>query len=244
VPTYAEQYQSPSDIEPAGFAIRNHVRRQSASVPLWFVAAIAPMLVSEIVRLSQTDPFTWIAYDYAGRIIALTVLAAVPAARSVAFVHQEIRIPWWEVAFWIIGLVAFDSVVDHGISDHINALFPGTQLGQYPSAHGWLFVIDTFLGLALVAYSEEVIFRRCAFEVLNGLVGDKSAMVVITAALFTSYHWWTGAGNIVATMLFGVVAMLLYRRAGALLPVVLAHYLCDVFNFSGAAQMLSSGWAQ
>lgn len=244
MPTYAEQCHAPADIEPAGFAMRDHVPSQPASAPLWLLAAIAPMLVSEMVRLSQSDPLVWIACDYGGRIIALTVLAAVPAARDVAFSHQEIRIPWWEVVLWIIGLVAFDSVVDHGISDHVNAMFPGTQIGQYPSAHGWLFLIDTFLGLALVAYSEEVIFRRCAFEVLNGLVDDKSATVVITAALFASYHWWTGAGNIVATMLFGVVAMLLYRRAGALLPVVLAHYLCDVFNFSGVAQMLSGGWTQ
>jgi hypothetical protein len=32
-------------------------------------------------------------------------------------------------------------------------------------------------------------------------------------------------------MSYGVLAMLLYRRSGSLLPVVVNHYLCDVANF-------------
>src|SRR5260221_3506220 len=53
--------------------------------PLWFVAALVPMVVSQIVRLEQSDPATWIAWDYAGRIGALAVLGAIPSARTLAF---------------------------------------------------------------------------------------------------------------------------------------------------------------
>jgi uncharacterized protein len=232
VATYAEGCRPPADVEPAGFATRSQVRRPPASAHLWLFAAIAPMLASEVVRLGLTDPLTWIACDYAGRLIALAVLAAVPAARGVAFSRQQISIAWWEVALWIIGLVAFDRIVDHAVAGYVSAMVPSTRIGQFPPVHGWLFAVDISFGLALVAYSEEVIFRRCSREVLTGLVGDKAAMVIISAVLFASYHWWTGVGNIIAAMLFGLLAMLFYRRAGALLPVVLAHYLCDVANFS------------
>jgi uncharacterized protein len=211
---------------------RGAIAIRPSAAPLWFLAAIAPMLASEIVRLSQADPLTWIAWDYAGRIAALAVLAASPAARRAAFSRQQVGISWWEVAVWIIGLVAFDRIVDHAVFATVDAMIPGTRLGQFPSGSGWLFAVDISFGLALVAWCEEVIFRRCAREVLSGLVGDGPAMVIISALLFASWHWWTGIGNIAATMLFGVMAMLCYRRAGSLSPVVLAHYLCDVANFS------------
>jgi CAAX protease family protein len=215
---------------PAGSAASLWV--ESYSVPWWLLAAIVPMLISEVVRLRQADPLAWIACDYAGRIVALGVLLAIPVARKVAFTPEPIRAPWWEVALWIVALVAFDRIVDHAVSDVVNAMYPGTRLGNYPSPRGWLFAVDISVGLALVAYSEEVIFRRCARTALTGLIGDGWAMVVVTAALFAAYHWWSGVGNIAATMLFGIVAMLCYRRLGALSPVVLAHYLCDAANFS------------
>ena len=101
--THLQRCQPPADMEPAGLAMRNQVRLQSSCAPLWFLAAIAPMLASEIVRLSQTDPLTWIACDYVGRIVALAALAAVPAARAVAFPRKRIGIAWWQVALCIRG---------------------------------------------------------------------------------------------------------------------------------------------
>ena len=33
---------------------------------VWFVAALVPMVASQIVRLQQSDPATWMFWDYAG----------------------------------------------------------------------------------------------------------------------------------------------------------------------------------
>jgi membrane protease YdiL (CAAX protease family) len=198
---------------------------------VWLAIALAPMLASEIVRLGQSDPFAWIAWDYAGRILALALLAALPAARAVAFKPEKMRIAACEVALWIASLVAFDHLVDHALNRYVSDLIPG-RLGGYPSGRGWLFALDLSVGLALVAYSEEVIFRRCLRKVLADRVGDNAKMVIGAALMFAGFHWWSGAGNIAAALSFGVVAMLAYRRIGALSPVVLAHYLCDVLNFA------------
>jgi hypothetical protein len=46
------------------------------------VAALVPMVVSQIVRLEQSDPATWISWDYAGRVGALAVLGAIASART------------------------------------------------------------------------------------------------------------------------------------------------------------------
>jgi CAAX protease family protein len=123
--------------------------------PLWFVAALVPMVVSQIVRLEQSDPATWISWDYAGRVGALAVLGAIPSARTVAFQSKRLRMTCWEAASWIIGIVLFDHYVCGWIRRTINTALPATVLGGYPESHGWLHFVDVVFGLALVAYSEK-----------------------------------------------------------------------------------------
>ena len=79
--------------------------------PLWFVAALVPMVASQILRLEQSDAATWIFWDYAGRVGALVVLGAIPSARTVIFQWERVRITYWEAAGWIVGIVLFDMYV-------------------------------------------------------------------------------------------------------------------------------------
>ena len=200
--------------------------------PLWFVAALVPLVMSQIVRLEQSDPATWISWDYAGRIGALAVLGAIPSARTVAFQWERLRMTYWGAAAWILGIVLFDHYVCGWIRHTLNAALPATVLGGYPELYGWLHIIDVVFGLALVAYSEEIVFRRCARHLFQTYLNDGYALVVVTSILFGAYHWWTGIGNIVEAVLIGVLLMLFYRRSAALWPVVLAHYLTDVVDFA------------
>jgi CAAX protease family protein len=116
----------------------------------------------------------------------------------------------------------------------INATFPATVFGAYPHLTGWLNVFDLVFGLALVAASEEIIFRRYLRRALQPYAGDGTFAVLITSLLFGAYHWWTGIGNVLLAATFGILLMIMYRRSGALWPVVLAHYLVDVIAFTSA----------
>jgi hypothetical protein len=53
--------------------------------------------------------------------------------------------------------------------------------GAYPEAHGWLHIVDAVFGLALVAYSEEIVFRRCARHLFQIYLNDGYAMVGVTS---------------------------------------------------------------
>jgi membrane protease YdiL (CAAX protease family) len=139
---------------------------------------------------------------------------------------------YWEAVCWIVGIVLFDHYVCGWIRHTVNAALPATVLGGYPELHGWLHFFDAVFGLALVAYSEEIVFRRCARYVFLAYLKDGYALVLATAVLFGAYHWWTGVGNIIEALLMGVLVMLFYRRSAALWPVVLAHYLTDVVDFA------------
>jgi membrane protease YdiL (CAAX protease family) len=95
-----------------------------------------------------------------------------------------------------------------------------------------LYFIDVVFGLALVACSEEILFRRCARHVFSAYMGDGYALVVVTSLLFAAYHWWTGVGTILEAAMMGVLLMLFFRRSAALWPVVLGHYLTNVADFA------------
>src|ERR1700722_12873182 len=106
--------------------------------PLWFVCAILPMVASQIVRLQQSDPAAWIFWDYAGRLGALAVLAAIPYARKIAFGRERLRITLRQSAIWVVGIVLVDRYLCGWIRRTINSALPATVLGHYPEPHGWV----------------------------------------------------------------------------------------------------------
>jgi membrane protease YdiL (CAAX protease family) len=205
---------------------------RAIAAPLWFVAALCPMVASQILRLQQTDPATWIFWDYAGRLGALTVLIAIPSARIVAFRWRPLLSRHWETVLWIVGIVLVDHYLCSWVRRTINTALPTTVLGLYPMPRGWLQIFDDVFGLALVAYSEEMVFRRCARHLFKMYLGDGYALVAVTSLLFGAYHWWTGIGSIIEAVIMGVLLMLLYKRSAALWPTTLAHYLADVVDFA------------
>jgi membrane protease YdiL (CAAX protease family) len=138
---------------------------------------------------------------------------------------------WLEVPVWIVGIVLADQFVGGWLRRTGNGLLPATVLGSYPEPSGWLFWVDTIFGLALVAFSEEVVFRRAARAAFAPYVGDGWRLVLVTSLVFGAYHWWTGIGNVLEAAFMGVLFMLFLQRSGALWPVVLSHYLTDVVDF-------------
>lgn len=92
--------------------------------------------------------------------------------------------------------------------------------------------VRSFFGLALVAISEEVIFRRYIRLTFRPYLGDGTLAVLTTSLLFGTIHWWAGLGNVVSAATVGFFLMLMLRRSGVLWPVALAHYLLDLINFA------------
>ena len=129
-------------------------------------------------------------------------------------------------------LVLVDRYLGGWIRRAINAALPATVLGTYPRLNGWLYFVDVVFGIALVAYSEETVFRRCARHIFKPYFGDGFGLVIVTSLLFGAYHWWTGVGNVVEAALMGVLLMLFLQRSVALWPVVLGHYLVDIADFA------------
>jgi membrane protease YdiL (CAAX protease family) len=188
------------------------------------------MLPTQLFRLTQDEALPWLLADYAGRLLALGVILALPAGRWVMRQAGECRIGMIEAGIWVIGMVAL-FLLDP-VNRFLGHLLPDIRLGQYPAPQGSLYLFDLTFGLALVAFHEEVVFRKLASQFLSRCLRSDLAVVLASALLFAAYHWWTGIGNMTAAFIFGVTAMLCYLRAGSLWPVGIAHYLADVFAFA------------
>jgi membrane protease YdiL (CAAX protease family) len=215
------------------------MQKSTGSFPFWYILIFVPMVTSQVVRLYQTTALGWLICDYAGRLGALAILALIPMARATAYRQQPpLRTSWLETVLWSITLVIVYPFFSAWVAPTINAWIPHTRLGHSPSLHGWLNIFDLTAGLALVAYHEEIVFRRCAQAVLNFRGCKDITMIFLSSLLFTAYHWTTGIGNMVAVFFFGIYVMLFLRRTGALWPIVLTHFLVDVVNFSGIINFL------
>jgi membrane protease YdiL (CAAX protease family) len=207
-------------------------RGNARTLICWFGAALVPLVASQFIRLQQHQAASWLLWDYAGRIGALTILAAVPSVRVVAFRRSKRQVSFAEIAVWVAGISLLERE-SQWLRRLLNAAFPMTVLGTYPQPSGWLNVFDLVFGLALVAASEEIIFRRYLHNALQPFLGEGILALLTASFLFGAYHWWAGFGNVVLATVVGGLLMLMFRRSAALWPVALAHYVVDLIAFAG-----------
>ena len=177
----------------------------------------------------QDSPGSWLAMDYAMRIVALALLALSPV-RAAVFRREALRVPFPQLVGILLATLAAVFLIVL-VEQELWDILPDLSLGQYPRTTGWLYLFDLTFGIALVAVHEELIFRRLARLAFSRL-GDGRAMIAATSLVFALYHWWAGPLNVVMVALTAVVLMLLYRAVGALWPAIAVHYCVDFYAFA------------
>ena len=55
--------------------------------------------------------------------------------------------------------------------------------------------------------------------------------VIVSSSFFGLVHWENGLPEVVAAIIFGIVACVLYLRWHNLLPLMVAHFFIDIVNF-------------
>jgi uncharacterized protein len=210
-------------------SVRNPAAEVSTNAAIrWFCLIFAIATVFQVVRLMQDSPGSWLAMDYAMRIVALALLALSPV-RAAVFRREPLRVTSEQlVASLLIAGVAIFLIVL--VERNLWDILPDLSLGQYPRTIGWLHRFDLTFGIALVAIHEELVFRRLARLAFSRL-GDGLAMIATTSLVFALYHWWTGPWNVLMVAVAGVVLMMLYRGVGALWPAIVIHYCVDLYAF-------------
>lgn len=190
---------------------------------LWFIAALAIMLLGQVARLYQTEAAWWLACDYGWRLAVITMLSMTPAIRAILYPSGVTN----NNIFYGLFAVLILTIV--GIIGGILLHFPGMGFGEVPRLSAPLRALDFVIGIPLVAYSEELLFRRGAFHILRKYLGGGALLTFAAGVIFAFAHWSAGFPTMISAMIFGIVAMMFFKRMGVIWPMVLAHSIVDFY---------------
>jgi membrane protease YdiL (CAAX protease family) len=166
-------------------------------------------------------------------LLALYLLAT-PAASGACRIGLDLRRPRFDVG---VGVLLLAAIGVPGIGLYFAARGLGLNLAVQTSGIGaeWYAIPVLVLSAARAALQEEVIVVGFLFERLRDLRRRPWLILTASALLRGSYHLYQGVGGFVGNAIMGFVFGLLYRRFGRVGPLVVAHFLLDLFSFVGVA---------
>jgi uncharacterized protein len=104
---------------------------------------------------------------------------------------------------------------------------PSTPLPAFLAARG---MGEAFLGLALVAVvavTEETIFRGYLILRLQSITGSRAAAVILSSLIFSLGHGYEGSAGVVTVGCMGLVLALIYLWRQSLVAPAVIHFLQD-----------------
>ena len=98
-----------------------------------------------------------------------------------------------------------------------------------------LLVFDLTIGMALVAISEELAFRKVAFSLLRERGFGDGSIVILSSMAFALVHLTSGVASLLHALLAGLVLGTVYHVTGRLSVCVMLHFLDDFFIYGSRA---------
>jgi membrane protease YdiL (CAAX protease family) len=83
----------------------------------------------------------------------------------------------------------------------------------------------------LTAVSEEFVFRGVFAQLMTPHIKSQALMITASAIVFVLIHWSHGVTSVVVSGLAGVALMMLYLRAGSVVPGIIPHYAVNFWDF-------------
>ena len=139
-----------------------------------------------------------------------------------------------QTVFWTVLLVTSGILIDQLLWRSLETVIPGSpwQLKFYPTQNTVLKIFDLSVGIFLVAFTEEYIFRYLVVK-KAGKVLPRVSAIILALVLFGFAHWSFGPVAIITTALWAVLPMISVLRLRSLIPAMIAHFVTDVIAFSG-----------
>lgn len=194
---------------------------------------LAPFYLNDLANIFLHDAGLWMLQDYLVRLAVLGFLWRLARRGRLPGVPWLARGNSTRTEFiWSLVAVAGGLLLIPGPGNQLFHLFPETRLGSIPAIPpGWMTVLDLSVGLALVAISEELVFRGALQARLVAYFRSETIGLLASVVLFGLIHWSNGVGSVLQTMLVGVVFGLCVQRGKSLVPVIMVHYLVDLLVY-------------
>ena len=191
-------------------------------------------LLNDFLFLAAKSYGAWLLIDYGSRLLALGIVVALMVrkiTRADEFGFKDI--PFRSGFLWLLLLTAVGLVIDEVGWRFLEQHLPHTQLASMPKIeNSCVNIFDLTFGVALVALSEEVVFRGYFYSALHERLSPR-ALVAFSAVLFGMIHWSQGIHAVVSTALWGILPMVAVIRTKSIFPAMIAHYITDLVSLGG-----------
>lgn len=159
------------------------------------------------------------------------------------------------LVLWTMVTVVCGVAVDQTLGPFLAHRLHSAPRFTFPELGGVFQALDLTIGVALVALSEELVFRSLALRLLlaraksapvrrpsgRDFAGGSAGMtlpalvlvVLSSSVVFGLAHWGAGLHAIITTAAWGILPMVALIRTGSLWPALIAHYVTDLVGFSG-----------
>lgn len=197
---------------------------------------IAPFLLNDFANIYIDNYIAWLIIDFLlVKILPLFLIAS--ALNRAIFSRSDLglnSLPWNRLLGYSLVAAFVGVIIDQMGWRFLEHVLPLTQLGNIPYIDNpFLRYFDIIVGLAIVGFLEEVIFRAISLNVIAEYVQSRFAVYAISSLLFGLIHWSLGLHAIINTAFFGLAFCYFRAKMGSVWPLIIAHYLVDVLAFSG-----------
>jgi len=202
-----------------------------------FILAALPFYLNDFNNIFIKQELLWLAIDYSAKIIPLAFLfyllkKEILSSADLGFVSLPLK----KLVLWTTGITILGLFLDEPGFALWSKLLPAMRIGSIPiGPDSQLYTLDMTFGLALVAVSEEIIFRGLAFTTLKDSNDSPRKIFLFSAIIFGLIHWSQGPIAIMATAVTGTGLMLCMYCTGSVYPTIIAHYVINYLSFSGKA---------
>jgi len=199
------------------------------------VLMLLPFYLNDFLFMKFQSSFgATMVVDYGSRI-----LAVLPLAVWIAKTRSSVGERWFSpmtatplikaaVCLSVIGIV-----VGRATNCYLDPLFADSVLFAYPDYPGvYARVFDLSVGLLLVAFSEELVFRGMLLSWCQQRGWSMPMAVLAQCLVFGLIHWSNGLSAIMGGALWALAPTIFMQRYRNLYPVVVAHFLTDLVAFS------------
>ncbi|WP_321401647.1 type II CAAX endopeptidase family protein [Maridesulfovibrio sp.] len=202
-----------------------------------FILAALPFYLNDFNNIFIKHELLWLAIDYGAKILPLAFLFYLLKKEILSRADLGlVALPFKQLILWTIGITALGLCLDEPGFALWSKLLPAMRLGSIPiGTDSPLYTLDMTIGLALVAISEEIIFRGLAFTALRKRKQSIPKIFLISAIIFGLIHWSQGPTAIIATAITGSGLMVCMYCTGSIYPTIIAHYVINYLSFSGLA---------
>lgn len=186
-------------------------------------------------------PWLDLAYQVAGLIFPLVPVAL---AIYLLFVYRpvpggpframgwDLKRPWFDWG-WGFAILAGIGIPGIGLYLGARALGLNTIVSPANLAENW-WTIPVLVALAAMnAILEEILMIGYLFTRWAQRGGKVWQIIVISAVVRGSYHLYQGWGGFVGNLIMGLAFGWLYTKFKRVGPLVVAHFLLDLFSFVG-----------